>query len=141
MIDVRKGQNLALESVATFGLTLVAALGVVQMFGEVNQGVVSTTEDTQAQVVSNKLRITLLEMESSSEKAREYHQLDLPDKLGGKDYRIAFQQDEILIFTERQNFTKSINLGSTDIDLSGDTDGGSVRIYKINGDYSLRSGR
>lgn len=138
---MRKGQNLALESVATFGLTLIAAVGVVQMFGEVNQSVVSSTQDTQAQVISNQLRTTVLEMQSGSEQQREYHQLNLPEELGGQDYRIAFQKDEILIFTEDTNYQQTFNLGSPNTDLNGTTEGGSVRIFKNENGYNLRSGR
>lgn len=138
---MRKGQHLALESVATFGLTLIAAVGVVQMFGEVNQGIVSSTEETQAQVVSDRVRTAVLQMQSSSDKERGYHQLELPEKIGGKDYTIALEQGEILVFTDQNDYRQNFNLRSPGAIQSGSAEGGSVRIFKNSEGYTLRSGR
>jgi len=136
-----KGQHLALESVATFGLTLIAAVGVVQMFGEVNDGVVSSTEETQAEVVSDKVRSTVIQMESSSDQERGYHQVELPEEIGGKDYTVALEQGEILVFTDNREFTQNFNLGSPGTVQRGSADGGSIRIFKNSEGYTLRSGR
>ncbi|AOV94811.1 hypothetical protein AQV86_02695 [Nanohaloarchaea archaeon SG9] len=136
-----KGQHLALESVATFGLTLIAAVGVVQMFGQVNDGVVTSTEETQAEVVGDVVRSTVIQMESSSEQERGYHQLELPEKIGGKDYTVALKQGKVLVFTDNNEFSQNFNLGSTDKVQEGSAQGGSVRIFKNSEGYTLRSGR
>lgn len=136
-----KGQHLAIESVATFGLTLIAAVGVVQMFGEVNQGVVSTTEETQAQVVSDRVRSAVLQMESSSDKERGYHQVELPEKIGGKDYTLAIEPGEIQVFTDENDYSQDFNIGHPGAIQSGSAEGGSVRIFKSSEGYTLRSGR
>lgn len=138
---MRKGQHLALESVATFGLTLIAAVGVVQMFGEVNQGVVSSTEETQAQVVSDRVRTAVLQMESSSEKERGYHQVELPEKIGGRDYTVALEQGEILVFTDDSDYRQNFNIGPPGAIQRGSAEGGSIRIFKSSEGYTLRSGR
>lgn len=138
---MRKGQHLALESVATFGLTLIAAVGVVQMFGEVNNGVVSTTEETQAQVVSDRVRAAVLQMESNSDEERGYHQLELPEKIGGKDYTVAIEQGEIQVFTDKNDYRQNFNIGPPGAIQSGSAEGGSIRIFKSSEGYTLRSGR
>lgn len=138
---MRKGQHLALESVATFGLTLIAAVGVVQMFGNVNKGVVTSTQETQAEVVSDRLRSVILQMQSSSDEKRAYHQVELPDQIGGQDYRVALEKGKILVFTENQNYQQNFNVGGPSISQSGAVEGGSVRVFKNSEGFVLRPGR
>lgn len=138
---MKKGQHLALESVATFGLTLVAAVGIVQVFGNVNDDVVSSTQEAQAQVVADRIRSAVLQMSYSSEDERGYQQVELPDKIGGKDYEVALRQDEVLVFTENQNFQQSFKMKKPSTGLRGSAEAGNVRIFKNSEGYILRQGR
>lgn len=138
---MRKGQNLALESVATFGLTLVAAVGIVQMFGNVNNSVVSSTQETQAEVAADRIRSAVLQMSYSSEDERGYQEVELPDQIGGNDYRVALQQDQILVFTEDSNFRQTFKMGRPNTNFRGSAEAGNVRIFKNSEGFVLRQGR
>lgn len=138
---MRKGQNLAVESVATFGLTLVAAIGVVQIFGNVNNDVVSSAQDTQASIVADRVRSAVLQMSYSSEGARGHQQLDLPEEIGGKNYRIALENSRVIVFTENENYRQNFNLAKPEVNMRGSAEGGNVRVFKNSEGYVLRSGR
>lgn len=138
---MRKGQHLALESIATFGLTLIAAIGVVNMFNTVNNEVVEDTEVTQAQVAGDRLKTAMIQMSYLSEDERGYRQINLPDKIGGKDYTVALESDKVLVFTERQNYPQPHNIVRPSMNVRGSTSGGNVRLYKNEEGFVLRGGR
>lgn len=138
---MRKGQHLALESVATFGLTLIAAVGVVQMFGTVNDQIVDSAEDTQAQIVSDRIRSAIIQMSYSSENKRGYQQVDLPDQIGGNDYQVALEKDRIRVFTDDNNYEQTYNIMRPSNNMRGSAEGGTVRLFKNSEGLTLRSGR
>lgn len=138
---MRKGQHLALESVATFGLTLVAAVGIVQMFGNVNNDVVSSTQETQAEVVADRIRSAVLQMSYSSDDERGFQEVELPDQIGGEDYRVALRQDQVLVFTEDSNFQQTFKVKTPSTNLEGSAEAGNVRIFKNANGFVLRQGR
>jgi hypothetical protein len=138
---MRKGQNLALESVATFGLTLVAAVGIVQIFGNVNNSVISSAQETQAEVAADRIRSAVLQMSYSSEDERGYQEVQLSDQIGGEDYRVALQQDQILVFTEDNNFRQTFKMGRPGTNFQGSAEAGNVRIFKNSEGFVLRQGR
>lgn len=135
-----KGQNLALESVATFGVTLVMAIGIVQIFGNVNDQVVESTKETQANVITDRLRTTVLQMSHMKGSERGYRRLDLPDRVGGQDYRLAIEEDKVILFTSNDNYQKKINIEGTS-DVGGAVEGGEVRVFKDEQGFALREGR
>lgn len=138
---MRKGQHLALESIATFGLTLIAAIGVVNMFNTVNNEVVEDTERTEAQVAGDRLKTAMIQMSHLSEDERGYRQLNLPEKIGGHDYTVALESDRVLVFTEQQNYPQPHNIVRPSTDVRGSTSGGDVRLYKSEQGFVLRGGR
>lgn len=138
---MRKGQHLALESVATFGLTLIAAVGVVQMFGTVNDQIINSAEDTQAQIVSDRVRSAIIQMSYSSENERGYQQVDLPDQIGGKEYQVALENDRIIVFTDNNNYEQTYNIMRPSANMRGSAEGGTVRLFKNSEGITLREGR
>jgi len=135
-----KGQNLALESVVTFGVTLVMAIGIIQIFGNVNDQVVESTQETQANVITDRLRTTILQMNHMQGSERGYRQLDLPDELGGQDYRLVVEQDKVILLTSGKDYEKKINIEGTS-DIGGAVEGGQVRVFKDEQGFALREGR
>lgn len=138
---MRKGQHLALESIATFGLTLIAAIGVVNMFNTVNNEIVEDTERTQAQVAGDRLKTAMIQMSYLSEGERGYRELNLPNKIGGKDYTVALESSRVLVFTEQQNYPQPHNIVRPSTDVRGSASGGNVRLYKNDQGFILRGGR
>ncbi|MFB6114726.1 MAG: hypothetical protein ABEK04_00400 [Candidatus Nanohalobium sp.] len=138
---MRKGQHLALESIATFGLTLVAAIGVVSMFNTVNKEIVDSTQETQAKVAANRVKTAMLQMSFLSEGERGYKQVNLPDKIGGSDYRVAVESSSVLVFTEDKNYRYEHNIARPSKEVRGAVEGGTVRIFKNQEGYILRGGR
>lgn len=139
--QMRKGQHLALESVATFGLTLIAAVGVVQMFGTVNDQIVNSAEDTQAQIVSDRIRSAIIQMSYSSQNERGYQQVNLPDQIGGKEYQVALEQNQIIVFTDNNNYEQSFNTMPPSTNMRGSVEGGTVRLFQNSEGLVLREGR
>ncbi len=136
-----KGQHLALESIATFALALIAAIGVVSIFGNLNNQVVVSTQETQAELVADRVRSGILQISYASSEARSFQQIQLPEQIGGKDYQIAVEEDEILVFTENENYQQTYNIANPMTEVTGTADGGNVRIFKSPQGIRLRSGR
>lgn len=138
---MRKGQHLALESAATFGLTLIAAIGVIQTFNMINKDVIDTTGTEQGQIASDRVRTSMVQMSYLSGNDRGFKQLELTEKAGSKDYSISIEDGEISVYIGEETLVNKLNIAMPSENVEGSIDGGSVRLFKNLEGYSLREGR
>ncbi|MFB6174551.1 MAG: hypothetical protein ABEJ87_01075 [Candidatus Nanohalobium sp.] len=138
---MRKGQHLALESAATFGLTLIAALGVIHAFNMVNQGVIDSTQSKQIQIATDRVKSAMLQMSYLSDNERGFKQVEIPKKAGNQDYRIAISKSGVKVFVANQKFSNPLNIGRPSDEIRGAVDSGSVKLFKTRQGYNLREGR
>lgn len=156
-----KGQHLALEAIATFGLTLVATIGIVSLFGTVNDQIVESTQEYQGRMVADRVGIALQGLSSlhgekvlsgSSQQMSAitgeevgHIQLDLPDSLGGRDYRVALENQsgmqKVTVFSTGYSHSSNLTGLNRSRKVGGVADGGSVIVFKNEYGYVLRGGR
>lgn len=138
---MRKGQHLALESAATFGLMLIAAIGVIHAFNTVNKDVVETTQGTQSEIAADRVKSAMLQMSYLSDSERGYKQIELPEEAGNQDYRVAVEPSSVTIFVGARESTKQLSIARPSQTVRGSIEGGSVRLFKNSQGYNLREGR
>ena len=126
-----KGQNLAIESVAAFGLTILAAIGMIQVFSGLEGDFTSTAESSFSDTVSNKLRINTLQLSTLDKKDSAEVDLQIEEEIGGGEYQIAFNDSNIEVFNPGFSYSQGIDIGGGRYDLKGAVDGGNIKIYKI----------
>lgn len=129
-----KGQYLAVESVLTVGMGLTLAIGVISIFDSYQEDITESTEQKDAETVQYRLKSTAYNLRSADSGREE---IKLPEKIGGMDYTIAFDE-EIRIVTPKKEYTSSIN-NLEEYSKEGSVSGGTVTLYKTGNQYTLRS--
>lgn len=118
-----KGQYLALESVLTFGLGLIAAVGIIGVFDTYSAGIYDTSEQVEAEIVSERVLNDLNAMRPVT--GEMYREVSLPEDISNRDYTVIFEDD--LIVEVRGNEYRSQLPGNESFSGSGS---GDIRIYK-----------
>ncbi len=125
-----KGQYLAVESVFTFGLGLLLAIGVIAGFETYSSGIYDASEEVQATMIQNRVLETfnvLQTVEGSAE-----IKMDLPETAGSRDYRIE-ASDDIVVITDTAEYERNL---AVDGSVSG-SGSGEIRIVKSGNNYEL----
>lgn len=129
-----KGQYLAVETVLTFGMGLMVAIGVISVFGSYKSDIVSETQDKQARMINSEIRTAVFTLEQAD---NGYIRLDLPNTLGGDSYRIALD-DGVKVLTYTRTYGQDFNNLREYYNFSGTVNGGDVRLYKRDDKFILR---
>lgn len=132
-----KGQYLAIESVLTFGMGIILALGVITIFNSYKEDVVQST--TEKDVISVRADVQNgLKIAESFDSG--FIELDLPTDLEGNDYRVGINE-ELRIISQDVNRSYSLKGINEKIKLSGTVEGGeNLRIYKRENVITIREG-
>ena len=125
-----KGQYLAVESVLTFGLGLLLAIGVIGAFETYSSGIYDVSEEVQASMIQNRVLQTfnvLKAVEGSAEV-----EMNLPDTAGSRDYSIE-ASDELTVVTDSESYERELPIVGA---VSG-SGSGEIRITKSSNSYEL----
>ena len=125
-----KGQYLAVESVLTFGLGLVLAIGVIAAFETYSSGIYDASEDVQASMIQNEV-LEAFNVLQAVEGSAEV-ELDLPESAGSRDYRIE-ASDELAVVTDSNMYERVLAMDGS---VSG-TGSGEIRITKSGDSYEI----
>lgn len=125
-----KGQYLALESVLTFGLGLIAAVGIIGVFDSYSAGVYDTSEQVEAEIISEKILNNVNAMRPVE--GQFYRDLSLPEDISNRDYTVIFKEDLIVEVRGREYVSKLPTNQSFQGSGSGD-----IRIYKNSTDFEM----
>jgi hypothetical protein len=110
----------------TVGLGLSLAIGTISLFTDYRARVIDTGTEKQVNYVEAELTsaiYTLDEVDSGHTK------VDLPSKIGGSDYKIAFQNG-ITISTPEKTHVQNLDNLERKYSFQGTAEGGSVKIFK-----------
>jgi len=118
-----KGQYLALESVLTFGLGLIAAVGIIGVFDTYSAGIYDTSEKVEAEIVSEKVLNNLNAMDPVD--GEIYRELSLPEDISNRDYTLILE-DELVVEVGGSEYRSQLPANQS---FRG-TGSGDVRIYK-----------
>lgn len=132
----RKGQYLAVEAIMTVGIGLSLAIGTINLFTDYRDNVLDTGEPRQVNIVKSQVTSSLYTLDESDQ---GFTTVELPNKIGGSDYKIAFQEG-LKISTNEKTYTKDLNNLENRYNLTGTSDGGSVKIFKDDNEISMEAG-
>ncbi len=125
-----KGQYLAVESVLTFGLGLVLAIGVISAFETYSSGIYDVSEDVQASMIQNEV-LEAFNVLQAVEGSAEV-ELDLPESAGSRDYRIE-ASEELAVVTDSNRYERVLAM---DEPVRG-SGSGEIRIVKSGDSYEI----
>ncbi|MFO7794387.1 MAG: hypothetical protein R6V35_05445 [Candidatus Nanohaloarchaea archaeon] len=119
-----------MESVLTFGLGLVLAIGVISAFETYSSGIYDASEEVQASIIQNRVLETfnvLQALEGSAEV-----ELDLPESAGNRDYRVE-ASDNVAVITDSNEYERELSIDGS-VTGSGS---GEIRIVKSGNSYEI----
>lgn len=131
-----KGQYLAIESMLTFGMGLALAIGTISVFESYRSQMVDTTTDKEINIVQSELRNTIFHLKSADSGEVT---LDLPTNIGGSEYSVSLNKGVRVNVNYRTKETRFPEL-TDEYSFEGTADGGTVKIYKQEERFILRSG-
>lgn len=125
-----KGQYIAIETVLTFALGLVAAVGIISIFDSYSSDVYDTSERVEANIVQEEI---LKNVNTLRPVRGEGHiEFDLPEKISNRDYQVV-ADDRIYVEVGSSEY-------STKIPVEDDIEGsasGEVRLEKTQSGFEL----
>lgn len=132
----REGQYLAVESVLTFGLGLMVAIGTVTAFSSYRGQMLDKASERQVNIVESRVLQTVQTLEDTDSGSMS---VNLPHEIGSQSYTIIFSNGELRILLE------SGKEHSTELDqfhdhvFQGSTSGGPVKVFKRGDQFTLRA--
>lgn len=132
----RKGQYLAVEAIMTIGIGLSLAIGTINLFTDYRNNVLDSGESKQVNIAESQI---ISSVHALDESEQGFTTVELPDKIGGSDYKIAFQNG-LKISTKENTYTKNLNNLQKRYTFSGTSDGGSVKIFKEDDKIRMEAG-
>lgn len=132
----RKGQYLAIEAVMTLGIGLSIAIGTISLFTDYRDNVLETGESKQVNAIQSEIISGVQNLEEADQ---GYTTIELPEKVGGSDYRIAFQNG-LKVATGDETYTTELNNLERRYKFTGTADGGSVTIFKRQNNITMEAG-
>lgn len=134
-----KGQYLAVETVFTFGLGLMVAIGVITLFHEYRMGVMDDAEPDQVEMVASKIAsgMNALKEVDETENGSGRYQVDLPETISGRSYSMRLDGSELVLRVGREPYRKNL-VGFSNYDLIGGASGGDITVFKEKNQFELR---
>ena len=118
-----KGQYLAVETVLTFGLGLIAASGIITALNTYSSGVYDTASEVEAKMVQERVLDGMNALRPV--KGEASRSIDLPDKVSNRDY-VVEGGDSLVVDVDGEEY--SANLPVRD-ELEG-SGTGDIRLVK-----------
>lgn len=134
-----KGQFFAVETVLTFALGIIVAIGVIVIFHQYRLGAMERVESDQADIVHSRVFLEMEQLKGFDEKGKlGSASIDfvLPDEISGEDYSISLG-DNLTIFVRGSRYAMPVH-GFQNYSLDGEATGGDVTVFKEQDQIKLR---
>lgn len=125
-----KGQYIAIETVLTFALGLIAAVGIISVFDSYSSDVYDASERVEANIVQEEVLKNMNTLRPV--KGEGYIEFDLPEKISNRDYQVV-ADDRIYVEIGDSEY-------STKIPVEDNIEGsasGEVRLEKTQNGFEL----
>lgn len=132
----RKGQYLAIEAVLSLGISILVATSTVVLFGDYRDSVISDINDRHAMEIESEIITALNDMKHLD--SGSSISMDLPDIPTSDPYRVAFEDDMLLIESNRNSYTQEIASRNWAGELRGSVTSSDVQLFKIEDEIVLR---
>lgn len=136
MMRCRKGQHLAIETVLSLAISIIVATAVITAFNSYSDTVMDSIHERhateiQAQVLTAVYNLRTVDSGSGIE-------VEIPETQGG-DYRVSFEQDQLVIEVEEKEFIKEINNVGWASGFDGSVERSNFKIMKLEDRIVLRT--
>lgn len=129
-----------METVFTFGLGLLVAIGVITLFHQYRIGALEGAEPNQVDVINSEILYameTLKHVDEDGKSGSGRIDVDLPNSLAGKSYSLRLS-DNLTVLVASEEYEVPVR-GFTGYDLSGGAPGGDVTVFKEDNEFILRA--
>ncbi|MFB6147263.1 MAG: hypothetical protein ABEJ66_00105 [Candidatus Nanohaloarchaea archaeon] len=131
-----QGQYLAIESVLTFGLGLVVAIGTVSAFSSYRSQVMDQATARQVDVIESRISQALQTLDDVDSGSLR---IELPKEVGSSEYIVAFGRESLRITVENgERYTTDLEQFNY-YSFQGSTGGGAVKVFKRGDQFILRA--
>jgi len=125
-----KGQYLAVESVLTFGLGIMAAVGIISIMDSYSSGIYDTSENLEAKMVQQEILDNMNKLRPVEGEA--HVDIELSDELANSDYEVV--ADESLTIKVQGEDYKTKLPAQDQIEGSGS---GDIRLSKNQQEFQI----
>ena len=132
----RKGQYLAIETVLSLGISIIVASSTIVLFGDYRGTVISDINDRHSDEIESQV-ITALNNLKHLDSGSSIS-LDLPDVPTSDPYRVAFEDQRLVIESNRNSYTQEIATRDWISNLRGSVTSSNVQLFKIGDEVVLR---
>jgi len=124
---------MAVETVLTFGLGLIAAVGIISVFDSYSSGVYDTAEETEARIVQEQVLDGMNSLRPVEGEA--YKELSLPDKISNRNYQVV-GEGELIVNVDGTEYSANIPVQDS---ITGSASG-DIRLSKTSQGFELSEG-
>ena len=135
-----KGQYLAVETVFTFGLGLMVAIGVITLFDNYKTEVLTASEANQVEIINSEILLAMdafKQVDEGGKIGNGRYQVDLPDNIAGKSYFVKLE-DRLVIEVGSESYSTKPE-GFDGYNLRGSVEGGDLTIFKEGNNFTVRA--
>lgn len=125
-----KGQYLAVESVLTFGLGLMAAVGIISVFDSYSTGIYDTSESVEAKIIQERILDNTNTLRPV--KGEAYRDIDLPDKIANRDYQVV-GGNTLAVNVDGKEYSASLPAE----DVFQGSGSGEIRLHKTSNGFEI----
>lgn len=127
-----KGQYMAIESMLTFAMGLVLALGTITIFTTYRSNAMDNIERRQLVVTESRIAEAVKNLQQAD---RGVKTLKLPEEIGGEEYTVSFQRGlRVITATDERHSLQHL---SRKYSFSGTSHGGEIKIIKNQNNFTL----
>lgn len=119
----------------TFGMGLALAIGTISVFNNYRGQMMDATTDKEITLVQSELRNTIFHLKSADSGNIE---VELPSDIGGSDYTVSLNKG-VRVSVNRNTHETTFPGLTRQYSFEGTADGGTVKIYKQQDKFILRS--
>ena len=132
----RKGQYLAIETVLSLGISIIVATSTIVLFDDYRGAVISDINERHSMEIESEIITSLNNLKYLD--SGSSISLDLPDVPTSDPYRVAFEDQRLVIESNRNSYTQEIANRDWISNLRGSVTSSDVQLFKIEDEVVLR---
>ncbi|MFB6200342.1 MAG: hypothetical protein ABEJ83_05650 [Candidatus Nanohaloarchaea archaeon] len=129
-----KGQYLALEAIMTAIMGIVLAIGVIGYFQTYKSSTLEAAQEEISKRKISRVKTALIDLKTVSTGIKT---IELPEEIAGSEYQVSLDKKVRLFVDNREYSSKKLGFNA---DLTGTANGGEVKIFKNQNNYTLQEG-
>lgn len=136
MMEKRKGQYLAIETVLSLGISIIAATAIIMMFDGYSDTVMDSIHERHATEIQSEVMNAVYNLQDAD--TGSGITIEIPQLPGGADYTLSFEDRDLVVRVEDKEFKQEINSVRWVSNFQGSVSTSEAQITKIEDDIQLR---